>query len=117
MPNQARLSLKHRRPGDIPYIDPSGEEVVLHKPSASSVLTHSGADNGLAWTLKSGLLVAGDLPSHTHTAHDNRTRVWPVDLAAGFLAAGTGTLNVSAGLRITYVDAELGTWRWQIPIP
>ncbi len=47
----------------------------------------------------------------------NRTRVWPIDVGAGFQTAGTGTKTTSNGLGIQYLDTETGTWRWSLPIP
>lgn len=83
--------IRNQRPGDLAYLDESGQWQVLHIPSASSVLTHAGTVGAKpAWTTKSGLLVAGDLPSHDNTKHDNRTRRVSLPLASAFVTDAHG---------------------------
>lgn len=88
-----RLSLKNKRPGDIAYIDPSNEEVVLHKPSADSLLTHSGTENGLAWTLKTASGI--DHGGLTGLADDDHTQ-YLKEKASGGVASEVPTHNHSA---------------------
>ncbi len=71
--------------------------------------TYSDAGNTITAEVK--------LNSLDNTYMVNRIRVWPIDLAAGFQTAGTGTKLSSSGLAINMVDGETGTWRWTVPIP
>ncbi len=77
--------------------------------SSKVTLTYVDATPSLTADIVAGSLGPVDIA--------NRTRVWPLDLAAGFQTAGTGTKLISNGFAINYVDAETGSWRWQVPIP
>ncbi len=101
------------------YLDPGGNWQVLNPPSASSVLTHPGTPVGAppAWTTKSGLLVASDLPSHDHTRHDNRTRrtagfspavnhTWVTDAHGGVIGSVAHYDVTAAQVLNVYYDSQ-----------
>ncbi len=77
--------------------------------SSKVTLTYVDATPSLTADIVAGSLGPADIA--------NRTRVWPIDVGAGFQTAGTGTKITSNGLGISYLDAETGTWRWSLPIP
>lgn len=104
MPNEPRFPLRNKRPGDIIYIDASGEEVVLHRPTAASILQHLATDAGPAWLAKTaassidhgglaGLTDVADHPGYVTT-----------DGARDITSGGTTTQEINS----TGADAAVG---------
>ena len=100
------------RRGSTPQWDGVGWHQAA-KPTSNQFWVFNGT-TGL-WAARS--IIAADLPSHTHTAHDNRARLIHFDLGAGQRVAGTGAWSFSAGGRISYPDAEGGSWSWGSSTP